>query len=89
MKYHIENFRFCQYNKKMDNFTNIRENLATKLRIERTKRNISQEKLAAKTDLSLQTIGSIERKENSPSVETLAQIADALDMKLCDLLNFD
>ncbi len=73
----------------MNNFANIRENLAKKLRIERTKRNISQEKLAAKTDLSLQTIGSIERQENSPSIETLAQIADALDIKLCDLLNFD
>lgn len=73
----------------MDNQTNLRENLAVKLRTEREKRNLSQEKLAAKTELSLQTVGSIERKENFPSIETLAQIADALDMKLCDLLNFD
>jgi len=87
--YHIENFRFCQYNKKMDNQTNLRKNLAEKLKTERFKRKLSQEKLAAKTDLSLQTIGSIERQENYPSIDSLAQIADALDMKLCDLLNFD
>lgn len=73
----------------MDNQTNLKENLSAKLKEERLKRNLSQEKLAAKTELSLQTIGSIERKENYPSIDTLAQIADALELKLCDLLNFD
>lgn len=73
----------------MDNQTYLRKNLAEKLKTERLKRKLSQEKLAAKTNLSLQTIGSIERQENYPSIDSLAQIADALDMKLCDLLKFD
>lgn len=73
----------------MGNKDNLRENLALKIRMERTRKNISQEKLASIAGISIQTIGSIERKENFPTIETLADIADALEMKLCDLLNFD
>ena len=73
----------------MDNLLNLRENLASKLRMERAKRHLSQEKLAAKSDISLLTVGTIERMENFPSIETMARIANGLDMKLCDLLNFD
>lgn len=73
----------------MSNKDNLRENLALKIKLERTRKNISQEKLAAIAGISIQTIGSIERKENFPTIETLADIADALDMKLCDLLNFN
>lgn len=75
--------------KLMNNQKNLKAKLAAKLRIERAKRNISQEKLAALSDISLLTVGTIERETNSPSIETLAKIADALDMKLCNLLNFD
>ncbi len=73
----------------MDNQNNLRSKLAAKLRTERAKRNISQEKLAALSDVSLLTVGTIERESNSPSLETLAKIADGLGVKLCDLLNFD
>lgn len=73
----------------MTNIENLFTKIAKKIKDERTHRGWSQEKLAQKAGISLLTIGTIERLKNKPSVETLAQIADALDMKLCDLLNFD
>lgn len=73
----------------MNNLENLKSNLSLKLKLERTKRALSQEKLAALANISLLTVSGIERKLNYPSIETLAQIADALEIKLCDLLNFD
>ncbi|MBS6603378.1 MAG: helix-turn-helix transcriptional regulator [Brachyspira sp.] len=73
----------------MTNIENLFTKIAEKIKDERTHRGWSQEKLAQKAGISLLTIGTIERLKNKPSVETLAQIADALDMKLCELLNFD
>lgn len=73
----------------MSNTENLFIKIAEKIKNERTLRGWSQEKLAQKANISLLTIGRIERLTNKPSVMTLAQIADALDMKLCDLLNFD
>lgn len=63
--------------------------LGLKIKVERTKKGLSQEKLAELAKLSRPTIGLIERGESEPSIVKVAQIADALDMKLCDLLNFD
>ncbi len=73
----------------MDNTENLFDKIAEKIKKERILRGWSQEKLAQKADMSLLTIGTIERLKNKPSVMTLAQIADAFDMKLCDLLKFD
>ena len=73
----------------MNNLENLKNNLSLKLKLERTKRALSQEKLAALANISVLTVSGIERKLNYPSIETLAQIADALEIKLCDLLNFD
>lgn len=73
----------------MNNLENLKSNLSLKLKLERTKRALSQEKLAALANISVLTVSGIERKINYPSIETLAQIADALEIKLCDLLNFD
>ena len=73
----------------MNNLENLKSNLSLKLKLERTKRALSQERLAALANISVLTVSGIERKLNYPSIETLAQIADALEIKLCDLLNFD
>ncbi len=73
----------------MNNLENLKSNLSLKLKVERTKKALSQEKLAALANISVLTVSGIERKLNYPSIETLAQIADALEIKLCDLLNFD
>ena len=57
----------------------------------RTEKKISQEKLAEMAYLSPKYIGMVERAEKTPSLLTLVNIANALDvtadMLLCDVLN--
>lgn len=57
----------------------------------RTEKNISQEKLAEMAYLSPKYVGMVERAEKTPSLTTLVNIANALDvtadMLLCDVLN--
>lgn len=62
--------------------------LGLKIKVERTKKGLSQEKLGELASLSRPTIGLIERGESEPSIVKVAQIADALGIKLCDLLDF-
>lgn len=59
------------------------------IKIERIKRSISQEKLAEMAEISSSTMGTVERGEKSASVQTLAKIADALDIKLYKLFVFE
>lgn len=50
---------------------------------------ITQAKLAADTNLSLDLISRIERGERSPSIETIEKITKALNINPIDLFNFD
>ncbi len=63
--------------------------IGLKIKIERVKRNFSQEKLAELADLSRPTIGAIERGEQSPTFETMEAIAAAFGMSVQELCNFD
>ena len=53
--------------------------------------NMSQDKLAELSGVSFKHIGVLERNERTPSLETLINIANALnisaDMLLCDVLD--
>ena len=73
----------------MNNKSKFIEDLALKIKLERIKRNLSQEKLGELANISRLTIGYIERGESEPSIVKVSQIADALNMKLCDLVKFD
>jgi transcriptional regulator with XRE-family HTH domain len=55
------------------------------IRAERTKAGLSQEKLAEKADLARNYIGNIERAEYKITVEALARIAKALNLRISDL----
>ena len=62
--------------------------LSLKIKLERTKRGWSQEQLAEYANLSINTIGKIERNKISPSIDTVVQIAHAFEMdftKLTDI----
>lgn len=67
----------------------LTEKFGKKLKLERVKRDLSQEKLAELADLHRTAIGFIERAENSPTLETIDKIAKALKMNPSDLLKFD
>lgn len=57
------------------------------IRVARLDKKISQEKLAELADVNRNTIGSIERGEISPTIETLYKIASALNIELHDMVN--
>lgn len=70
--------------KKMDKLSS---KIGTKIKLERTKRGWSQEKLASLANLNVNSIGTIERGTSSPSIDTLAQIASAFGMEVVELID--
>ena len=53
------------------------------------KRSISQEGLADMANLARSTMGLVERGEKSPSIQTIAKVANALDIDIYKLFIFD
>lgn len=56
-----------------------------KVREERLKRNLSQEKLASRAGVHRTYVGMIERAEKNITLGNVEKMATALDMKLHDL----
>lgn len=65
---------------------NTAKTVGDRIRIERSKLNISQEQLSFKSDLHRTYIGAIERGEKCPSIETLLKITSALGISLSKFL---
>lgn len=63
--------------------------IGIKIRLERTKRQWSQEKLAELSNISKNYVGAIERGTSSPTIDMLSQIANAFGMELTDLINVE
>ena len=63
--------------------------LGQKIRIERQKRKMSQEKLAELADLNRNFVGMIERGETNLTVKKLENIANVFDMDIMDLFSFN
>ena len=55
------------------------------LRLHRRTGRMTQEDLAERADISVSFLSMIERGERSPHLETLASIAQALDVPMADL----
>ena len=68
----------------MINYDTIKK-LGQKIRIERQKRKMSQEKLAELADLNRNFVGMIERGETNLTVKNIANV---FDMDIKDLFNF-
>lgn len=64
----------------------LKEAMAVNLRRIRHDKNLTQEELAARADVSMRYVGAIERGKVSASVTVLGQIADALGVDPCELL---
>lgn len=62
--------------------------LGNKIRLERMKRSISQEKLAELANVSIRTISDIERGITDIRYTNLLQIAEAFQLTLSQLLDF-
>lgn len=66
---------------------NINKKIGLKVKLERTRLGITQEKLAELADLNKNSVGAIERGESSPTIETLDRLAKAFKIELHELTN--
>lgn len=62
--------------------------IGKRIKFLREKQNMTQEKLAERTGLSLDYIGKIEVNINHPGLKALMKIADALSVELVEIFNF-
>lgn len=62
--------------------------LGIKIRIEKQKAKISQEKLAELSNLNRNFIGMIERGETNVTIKNVENIANALKLPIQELFNF-
>lgn len=67
----------------------IDKKVGMNIRVARIKRGISQEGLADMAGLARSTMGIVERGEQSPSLQTITKVANALDMDLHNLFIFE
>ena len=57
------------------------------LRLSRTGARMTQEDLSERAHISVSFLSMIERGERAPHIETLAQIAEALEVELAELFS--
>ena len=62
--------------------------LGNKIKLERMKRDMSQEQLAELAEISVRTVSDIERGITDISYTNLMQIACAFNLTLSDMLNY-
>ena len=67
----------------------IKEKFGKRLKELRKEKGLSQEALSKKAGLDRTYEGKIERGQKSPSLNTIAKLAKALEINLDDLFNFD
>lgn len=67
----------------------IDKKVGMNIRIARIKRGISQEGLADIAGLARSTMGIVERGEQSPSLQTISKVANALGIDIHKLFIFD
>lgn len=61
--------------------------LGNRIRILRSRQNMTQQALAEYADVSLSFLGNVERGVKNPSIVTLYKIANAFNIKLSQLLD--
>ena len=68
--------------------SNINQKLGDSIRKYRKKEDISQEELAAKAKLDLTSVSEIESGLRNPSLKTIHKLANALGIKVNELIPF-
>lgn len=68
---------------------NLQERFGQKIRILRNQKKFSREHLAERTELSPYYIGQIERGQHNITFNVLVNLADALDVNVKDLFDFN
>lgn len=68
---------------------NIQQALGERIKSIRTKKGLSQQKLAELSDLSYKYIGEVERAQQNPTILTLHKIATGLEVSLSELIHIE
>ncbi len=65
----------------------INDKICKKVKLERTKKGLSQEELAFRAGVNKNTIWKIETGQVSPTIQTLEKIAQALELDFATLID--
>ena len=71
------------------NMNDIKKQFGVRLRILRSRNQMTQEQLAGAADISVDFLSLIERGRNAPSFNNLEKLARALKVSVQELFNFD
>jgi transcriptional regulator with XRE-family HTH domain len=85
----LRNIRFCRYEPMAKKQSISNYTLPERLKYLRMTRELTQADLAKKSKVSQSTIAQIESGRKDPSISTLKQIAEALDIELAILFASD
>ena len=70
-----------------NDYNKVCEKIRQKIKLERNKRNLSQQDLSLRAELDKNTVWKIETGKASPTVKTLAKLAIALEMDFVELMD--
>ncbi len=73
----------------MNKIDTLSKEFGKKIKIERIKKEISQEKLAELSGLHRTTLGAIENGKCSPTLDSIARIASALNLTIPEMLEIN
>ncbi|EJL6311341.1 helix-turn-helix transcriptional regulator [Vibrio cholerae] len=74
---------------KMDTYTVFQARIGLNIKDCRERKQMTQEELATRSQLSINVISRLERGVTNPRLSTIYKIALILDANVSDLLNFD
>jgi len=80
---------YCNLNKKMDMSANIEKQIGAHLAKIRKERGLTQSELAELIDVTIETISRLERGVFIPSLKTLENISNVLNIPLKDIFDFE
>lgn len=73
----------------MTDYKEVLKYIGMNFRLERTRRNLSQEKFAELANVHTNYIGKIERGEQNLTIRKIVEIADYLGVPVCKIFNFE
>ncbi len=65
---------------------NIKDAFSTVLRVERARKNLSQEELALASNMDRRSMSNLETSKSMPKLATIIKIVKALDINLTDFM---
>lgn len=88
LAYWFLNVKILIINIRMSNKTELKKKIGNRIQYLRLQRGLSQEKLAEMIDIATTSLSYIETGRGFTTLETLAKMAKALDVEICEIFQF-